>query len=239
MDAAVYFGRDAQIVRAWTSSAGCAVGGGVTVRHPRSVRLRKVVISPGRTTAAAAPPDRNLWSSIKIVRPENKVLTGKNGLAEAIYATRVRYGLNEPLLADIQEACLNDSRRVRELLDGDPAGRRTSGTQRGDPRIGSHAGDTGGPGRRTLQPRRVEEAPRFLELLALHSRAEFPGSFRSSSPSPSAPIAMRPCKPLSSCPTREAWCSTISSPCRRGSSGRSSKGLRGAQPRGAASWRSA
>ena len=55
-DAAVFFGRDAQILRGLDVLRGMrTVGGGVAVRDPRPVRGGQVVVSAGRAAAAAAP----------------------------------------------------------------------------------------------------------------------------------------------------------------------------------------
>ncbi len=55
MDAAVYFGRDAQIVRALDDCADACRRPGADVRHPRSVRGRQVVVSACRPVAPARP----------------------------------------------------------------------------------------------------------------------------------------------------------------------------------------
>ena len=117
VDAAVYFGRDAQLLRAMEQLRGMRRGGEESLF---------VILGPsgaGKSSflrAGLLPRlrrlDRDFVVLDKVVRPETHILTGRNGLAESIHATRVRYGLNEPLLADIQEACMVDGSRVREFL---------------------------------------------------------------------------------------------------------------------------
>ena len=106
VDAAVYFGRDAELVRAWDKLRGMRKSGEESLfvilgpsGSGKSSFLRAGLLPRLRRA------DRNFVVLDRIVRPENNVLTGKNGLAEAIHATRIRLGLKESLLADIQEAC--------------------------------------------------------------------------------------------------------------------------------------
>ena len=173
VDAAVYFGRDAQLLRAMDKLRGMRRSGEESLF---------VILGPsgaGKSSflrAGLLPRlrrlDRDFVVLDKVVRPETHVMTGRNGVAESIYATRVRYGLNEPLLADIQEACMVDSSRVRELL---------LEIQRAAARPGSSEADVGelptlvipiDQTEELFNDDCVEEAPRFLELLALHSRAD-------------------------------------------------------------------
>ena len=126
IDAAVYFGRDVQIIRSLDTLRG--------MRHP-GVGTMFVILGPsgsGKSSflrAGLLPrlrrADREFVVLDKIVRPESGVLTGDHGLAEAIKSTRARLGLPEPQLGDIKEACKSDTRRVHELLSGirEPAAR--------------------------------------------------------------------------------------------------------------------
>ncbi|OBK42646.1 hypothetical protein A5656_07985 [Mycobacterium gordonae] len=104
IDAGVFFGRDAELVRAMdalhgmrdsdetlfvvlgASGAGksCFLRAGIVPRLQRDVRSYLV---------------------LDIVRPELRALTGACGLAQAICATRQRLGLNDPPLGDIKDAC--------------------------------------------------------------------------------------------------------------------------------------
>ena len=53
---------------------------------------------------------------LEIVRPESGVLTGTNGLAQAIKATGDRMGVPEPPLAEVKRACLEDAGRLGAML---------------------------------------------------------------------------------------------------------------------------
>jgi WD40 repeat protein len=119
IDAAVYFGRDAQIIRSLDALRG--------MRHP-GIGTMFVILGPsgaGKSSflrAGLLPrlrrDDRQFVVLDKIVRPESMALTGDNGLAESIKSTRARLGLSEPQLGDIKEACRSDTGRVHELLSG-------------------------------------------------------------------------------------------------------------------------
>jgi hypothetical protein len=61
--------------------------------------------------------DDRSYLVLDIVRPELKALTGASGLAQAICATRQRFGLTEPPLGDIKDACTRgDVGRLRTWL---------------------------------------------------------------------------------------------------------------------------
>jgi hypothetical protein len=49
--------------------------------------------------------DQRSYLVLDIVRPELKALTGTSGLAQAICAMRHRFGLNQPPLGEIKDAC--------------------------------------------------------------------------------------------------------------------------------------
>jgi WD40 repeat protein len=129
IDAGVFFGRDAELVLAMDALRGMrqadktlfvvlgASGAGKSsfLRAGMVPRLQK--------------DDRN-YLVLDIVRPELKALTGASGLAQAICATRDRFGLIEPPLGEIKSACargdasilrtwLNECRdaATRQLLD--------------------------------------------------------------------------------------------------------------------------
>ena len=109
-DAAVFFGRDAQILRGLDVLRGMRTsGGGVPVRDPGPVRGGQVVVSAGRAAAAAAPR-RPPFLPLPIVRPERAVLTGELGLAHAIHRLRADLGLPQPMLGEIKNACLASDR---------------------------------------------------------------------------------------------------------------------------------
>lgn len=116
-DAAVFFGRDAQIVRAMDAVRGMRRSG---------VDSLFVVLGPSGTgkssflRAGLLPrlrrEDRR-FALLDIVRPERDVLGGESGFAQAICRTRTRYGLTEPSLGDVKAACTGgDVEAVTRLL---------------------------------------------------------------------------------------------------------------------------
>lgn len=131
-DAAVFFGRDAQIVRALDAVRGMRMSG---------VNAWFVVLGPSGTgkssflRAGLLPrlrrEDRR-FAVLDIVRPERSAVTGQSGLAAAICAGRRTFGLTMPSLGEIKAACssgdvdrvslwLNEIREqaAGRLLDGD------------------------------------------------------------------------------------------------------------------------
>jgi WD40 repeat protein len=115
-DAAVFFGRDAQII-----------GGLDALRRMRSTgETLFVVLGPsgaGKSSflrAGLLPrlrrEDRDFVVA-EIVRPQTSALSGATGFAAAVGATRGRFALAGPAQGDIEEACLRgDHARVREWL---------------------------------------------------------------------------------------------------------------------------
>ena len=105
VDAAVFFGRDAQIL------------GGLDVLHgmrTSGVKSLLVILGPsgaGKSSflrAGLLPRlrrDDRRFLPMDIVRPERAVLTGELGLARAIYQLRTGLGLNQPMLGEIKSAC--------------------------------------------------------------------------------------------------------------------------------------
>ncbi|SEH87624.1 WD40 repeat [Mycolicibacterium rutilum] len=104
-DAAVFFGRDAQIVRAMDAVRGMRLSG---------VDSLFVVLGPSGTgkssflRAGLLPrlrrEDRR-FALLDIVRPERDVITGESGFAQAMCRTRARYGLPQPSLGEVKAAC--------------------------------------------------------------------------------------------------------------------------------------
>jgi TIR domain/AAA ATPase domain len=116
VDAGVFFGRDAQIVRAMDTLRGMRTTG---------VDSLFVVLGPSGTgkssflRAGLLPrlrrEDRR-FVLLGIMRPERRALTSDTGFARAIYEGRRRLGLEQPALGDIEAACADDLARVRALL---------------------------------------------------------------------------------------------------------------------------
>ncbi|MDT5093301.1 MAG: hypothetical protein QOH60_2664, partial [Mycobacterium sp.] len=116
VDAAVFFGRDAQILR------------GVDALHGmrKSGETLFVVLGPSGTgkssflRAGLLPrlrrSDRD-FVVLDIVRPQRGVLTGVTGLAGSIHKSRNRFGLRTPKLAEIKRACSDGNvARLRQWL---------------------------------------------------------------------------------------------------------------------------
>ena len=117
-DAAVFFGRDAQIVRGMDALRGMRASG---------VESLFVILGPsgvGKSSflrAGLLPrvrrDDRHFLVT-GIVRPERDVLTGERGLAAAVHRLRVDMGLRAPALGDIKDACSRgDALFVADLLE--------------------------------------------------------------------------------------------------------------------------
>src|SRR5271156_5380549 len=104
IDAGVFFGRDAELVLAMDALRGMrqadktlfvvmgASGAGKSsfLRAGMMPRLQK---------------DDRSYLVLNIVRPELKALTGDYGLAQSICVTRQQFGLMDPPLGDIKDAC--------------------------------------------------------------------------------------------------------------------------------------
>jgi WD40 repeat protein len=116
VDAAVYFGRDAQIRQGLDRLRAIRAAGSESVF---------AVVGPSGTgkssflRAGLLPrlmrEDRQ-FLVLELVRPERHALTGAHGLAAAIHATRVRLGLTAPALGDIKAALPGDTDQIRDWL---------------------------------------------------------------------------------------------------------------------------
>jgi WD40 repeat protein len=108
VDAAVFFGRDAPILR------------GLDVLHGmRSTGVESLFVVLGPSGAGKSSflragllprlrRDDRRFLPLPIVRPERAVLTGELGLANAIRKLRAHLGLHEPMLGEIKNACHPD-----------------------------------------------------------------------------------------------------------------------------------
>jgi WD40 repeat protein len=106
-DAAVFFGRDAQILRGLDALRGM---------RATAVESLFVILGPsgvGKSSflrAGLLPRlrrDHQNFLVADIVRPERAAVTGDHGLAQAIWRLRSRAGPGGPALGDVKAACLN------------------------------------------------------------------------------------------------------------------------------------
>jgi hypothetical protein len=166
-DAAVFFGRDAQIVQGLDELRGMRASG---------VKSLLVILGPsgaGKSSflrAGLLPRlrrDDRTFLPMDIVRPERAVLTAELGLAQAIHQLRTGLGLREPVLGEVKAACvasdvellrgfLEEARQVARdrLLDvpaDQPAPTLVLPVDQAEELFNADAGP---------------QAPRFLELLA-------------------------------------------------------------------------
>ena len=116
-DAAVFFGRDAPIVRGLDVLHGMRSSG---------VESLFVILGPsgaescrfcGPGCCRGCARDDRRFLPLPIVRPERAVLTGELGLAHAIHELRADLRLPKPVLGEIKAACLaSDVERLRGWL---------------------------------------------------------------------------------------------------------------------------
>lgn len=117
IDAGVFFGRDAAIVRGLDELRSMRRSG---------VKSLFVVLGPsgsGKSSflrAGLIPrlqrEDRR-FLVLGVMRPERKALTGERGFAAAIHSTRKTLKLRGTPLGEVKNACLNDPDRVVQLLE--------------------------------------------------------------------------------------------------------------------------
>src|SRR6476660_2623081 len=104
-DAAVFFGRDAQILR-----------GLDVLRGMRTSGVESLLVILGRSGAGKSSflragllprlrRDDRTFVPLSIVRPERAVLTGDLGLAAAVHQLRRDLGFAQPMLGEIKSAC--------------------------------------------------------------------------------------------------------------------------------------
>ncbi|MEV6325452.1 TIR domain-containing protein, partial [Nocardia sp. NPDC051787] len=116
IDAAVFFGRDAQILRSRDH---------LVVMRATGVQSLFVVLGPSGAGKSSflragllprlARDDRH-FVVMDILRPAREALTGTSGLAAVIHATRRRFGLRAPSPGVIKTALSDQHERVREWL---------------------------------------------------------------------------------------------------------------------------
>jgi WD40 repeat protein len=116
-DAAVFFGRDAELARAIE-----------TLREMREHNKEKLFVVLGASGTgksaflrAGILPRLNRephrFTVLNVVRPgRGEALTGESGLVKAIFETRKRLGLTSPTRGAIKSEWVNDVDKVRELL---------------------------------------------------------------------------------------------------------------------------
>ena len=116
IDAGVFFGRDAAIVRGTDELRAMRISG---------LKSLFVVLGPsgsGKSSFLRAgliprlQRDDRHFRVLGIVRPERNALTGEHGLAAAIHTARQALHLRGAPLGEIKTACLNDPNRLAELL---------------------------------------------------------------------------------------------------------------------------
>lgn len=117
-DAAVFFGRDAPLVRGLDSLR--AMRQRITGDQSFFVVLGPSGAGKSSFLRAGLLPrlrrDDARFLPLAIVRPQRNVLTGDTGLAAALYAARHTVGLDAPSLGDIKAACLREPGRIGDLL---------------------------------------------------------------------------------------------------------------------------
>lgn len=105
-DAAVFFGRDGQIVRGLDELRGMRGSG---------IESLFMILGPsgaGKSSflrAGLVPRlrrDDRHFALLEIMRPERNALTGERGFAHSLHALRGRLGLDRPVLAKIKDACV-------------------------------------------------------------------------------------------------------------------------------------
>jgi WD40 repeat protein len=115
VDAAVYFGRDAQIVRALDELREMRTAG----RERMFVILGPSGVGKSSFLRAGLLPrlrrDDRRFLTMSVVRPQRHTLTGETGLVRSIHDLRKEVGLMEPSLGEIKNA-ISDDGTVRAWL---------------------------------------------------------------------------------------------------------------------------
>jgi WD40 repeat protein/tRNA A-37 threonylcarbamoyl transferase component Bud32 len=116
IDAGVFFGRDAELARAMEALRGMRQGEETLFVVLGASGAGKSCFLRAGIVPRLLEDDRSCLV-LDIVRPELKALTGTSGLAQAICNTRQRFGLTQPPLGEIKDACTcGDVDRLRAWL---------------------------------------------------------------------------------------------------------------------------
>ena len=116
IDAGVFFGRDAAIVRGLDELRAMRLAG---------VKSLFVVLGPsgsGKSSFLRAgliprlQREDSRFVVLGVMRPERSALTGDHGFAAAIHSARQQLGLRGARLGEIKKVCLGDPDRVAQLL---------------------------------------------------------------------------------------------------------------------------
>lgn len=118
MDAAVFFGRDGQIVRGLDELRGI---------HNSGIESLFMILGPsgaGKSSflrAGLLPRlrrDDRHFLVLEIMRPGRNALTGERGFAHSLHALRSALALTRPVLAEIKDACVeSDVNRLRRWME--------------------------------------------------------------------------------------------------------------------------
>ncbi|MDD1623108.1 MAG: TIR domain-containing protein [Methylococcaceae bacterium] len=116
-DAAIYFGRDAQIVRGLDALRGMRATG---------VETLFVILGPsgcGKSSFLRAgllprlKRDDRHFLSLEVIRPERQALTGEHGLANALHKAFVAFGLSGQTLGAIKSDLMQDPSQLAPMLN--------------------------------------------------------------------------------------------------------------------------